>query len=147
MRWDAHTKLDIIQEADAAFPNETGGILLGHCQKDFIHITHAIGPGPNAHHQRSTFTPDRDWQYERIDELFSGSQDTLAYLGDWHTHPQGLPCPSKTDLALLNLIAKSPESQCPAPIMCILAPDATGEWFEMLFFYDLTQGEARLHLL
>lgn len=145
--WTAESRQAIRTEAGSSMPSETGGILLGNWQQDKILITHMIGPGPKAEHYPDSFTPDRDWQYEQIDLLFAETLGTIQYLGDWHTHPLGIPSPSKTDRLLLKAIATSPESKCPRPIMCILAPTPNNVWAERLFLYDAepSHGSFSLH--
>lgn len=136
VQWNLEPRDGILREAASALPYETGGILLGHWQHEKVLITNMVGPGPKAQHHLAAFTPDRDWQYEQIDLLFAESQGKIEYLGDWHTHPLGVPFPSKTDMSLLESIANSPESRCPRPIMCILATKPKHSWTERLFIYE-----------
>ncbi|WP_419095527.1 Mov34/MPN/PAD-1 family protein [Pseudarthrobacter naphthalenicus] len=136
VQWKAESRGAILREAASALPYETGGILLGHWHYGNVVITNMVGPGPKAQHHIAAFTPDRDWQYEQIDLLFAESQGTIQYLGDWHTHPRGVPFPSKTDVSLLASIASSPESRCPRPIMYILATKPKLKWTERLYLYE-----------
>ena len=134
--WEQAPRVDMAAEAQAALPHETGGLLLGWTSTSDIVITHTIGPGPGAEHQPTGFTPDRDWQYAQIDELYAESGRTLQYLGDWHTHPDGLPRPSALDVSLLRKIATTPESRCPRPVMGILANNANGIWSAAFHLYE-----------
>lgn len=149
VQWKHEPREAILREAAAALPHETGGILLGYWQQQNVQITNMVGPGPNAQHGTAAFTPDRDWQYEQIDLLFAESQGKIEYLGDWHTHPLGVPFPSETDISLLESIAKSPESRCPRPIMCIFASKPKHKWAERFFLYEIEprDHEPRLYPL
>lgn len=110
-------------EARDKFPFETGGVLLGYSTHFTARIEATIGPGPLAIHDRTSFTPDRDWQYLQIDDAFVGAGQTIQYLGDWHSHPSGPTSPSATDRELLRSTSLDPASQCERPLMVILGRD------------------------
>jgi integrative and conjugative element protein (TIGR02256 family) len=109
-------------EADRAFPDETGGVLLGYWAKPYseIVITRLIGPGPRAIHKRNRFIPDSDYQEEEIARLYKESGYLHVYLGDWHTHPGSTAYLSPKDHRTLAIIAEFPEARMPVPIMAIL---------------------------
>jgi integrative and conjugative element protein (TIGR02256 family) len=146
VEWSEGLRSALTAEACNAFPKETGGLLMGHWQDGTALITHVIGPGPHADHKVDAFTPDRDWQYGEIDKLFSASRGSIEYLGDWHTHPEGISFPSETDIVLLKSIASSPESRCPRPLMCILSSQTNKSWSERTFLYgrELSTSEPPL---
>lgn len=135
MWWEEPARAAMIREAHVALPHETGGLLLGWSRETDIVITRAVGPGPRALHRPTNFTPDRDWQYAQIDKFYEESGRTLEYLGDWHTHPGGLPYPSDLDIELLRDIASTPESRCPRPIMGILTNDPNERWSATFHLY------------
>jgi len=110
---------------------ETGGVLLGWRNGLDTVVSHVVGPGPGAQHDRTTFHPDSAWQTARIAELYEHSGRRLEYLGDWHTHPGGRPWPSRRDERTLRHIAAFAEARCPAPLMVILgsaAADVLSPW-------------------
>ena len=121
--------------ADHAYPNETGGLLMGFVQAKTIHVAHSIGAGPDALLRRDSFTPDRDWQYDEIDRLFSDTSGAIRYLGDWHSHPSGSTSLSALDRSLLRDIATTPAAQCETPLMAVLAGGGNGAWTEVFFQY------------
>jgi integrative and conjugative element protein (TIGR02256 family) len=106
-----------------AYPNETGGVLLGHSNGLDMVVSHVIGPGPGATHEPTRFEPDHEWQAERVAELWI-RDPSLEYLGDWHTHPGGSATPSKLDKSALEVIAGSADAQQPRPVMVILGLSA-----------------------
>lgn len=117
-----------LQEIDATFPQESGGVLMGQQQgQGEIWIDEIVGPGPKARHERYSFEPDLEWQRARIAEHYATTEGRSTYLGDWHSHPEashgGL---SNTDLKALKTIIRAPKAQCPRPLMMIFwgAPDA-----------------------
>lgn len=124
--------------ANAHHPRETGGILLGYvAENNDVVVTKIIGPGPNAKHGPFSFHPDAPYQKARLDEHFYATSGQESYLGDWHTHPNGVPLLSRTDKRTLSKIALTPSSGISRPIMLVLA-GGTNSWVEGAFrFIDM----------
>ena len=117
---------DCLRDVTDTFPFETGGVLLGgRANGDFV-VSTVVGAGPAARHSRSTFEPDQDWQSDAIARLWNDHGGGLEYLGDWHSHPGGLPRPSGRDRDVLELIAADTGARCPTPVMLIIAIDSSG---------------------
>lgn len=119
----------MVAEADRAYPNETGGVLVGYWARlgREVIITHAVGPGPNAVHVPKRFVPDAEYQEREIARLYSWSGRRQTYLGDWHTHPNTVMGKlSRQDRRTLRQIVCDPAARAPFALMCILAgrPDA-----------------------
>lgn len=76
---------------------ETGGILLGHNHHDHCTILVVGDPGPNAVRHRRTFSRDRAHAEDLADAAWADHQAT--WVGEWHTHPEGMATPSDIDLA------------------------------------------------
>lgn len=112
---------NLLAHADAHAPYETGGLLLGyrHSPREVV-ITETIGPGPGAHHRRTGFDPDSDWQTVELARRYEASDRRVRYLGDWHTHPDGTTKLSRTDRRTLRAIAQHPDAYCPHPVMVVL---------------------------
>lgn len=111
---------DMRVEALRAFPLETGGIVMGYEAPNCMIVTTIIGPGRRAVHRRRSFTPDTEWQSERVAEVYARSGRTEQYLGDWHTHPRGGTGASLTDLLAARSIARFKPARCPRPLMLIM---------------------------
>jgi integrative and conjugative element protein (TIGR02256 family) len=126
--------------ADDAFPNETGGLLMGHVQAGGAEITTVIGAGPDAVMTRCSFTPDRDWQYEQIDCLFYGTRGAVTYVGEWHSHPSRSISLSGLDRSLLREISETPAARCQTPLMGVLAGGGEEGWAEAFFRYEPQAG-------
>jgi integrative and conjugative element protein (TIGR02256 family) len=115
---------EMTDEADRWAPLETGGNLLGYHATDAgaVVVTHAVGPGPHAVHERTRFVPDQDYHVSEIARLYAASGRQLQYLGDWHCHPGGAAELSRTDQGTLKRIAAAPAARASRPLMCVLAP-------------------------
>lgn len=109
----------MVAEADARFPLETGGVLVGYRAGKSQVITAVTGPGRAAIHRANSFHPDHDWQCSQLDLIYRRSAGMLVYLGEWHTHPNESAHMSTTDRATLTRIAKSEEANASHPVMLI----------------------------
>jgi integrative and conjugative element protein (TIGR02256 family) len=124
--WLADQARDLIVVAsEDAEPHETGGILLGYevPADHAVVITHLIGPGPESKSSRSHFVPDGKWQEGEVARIYEASGRHTTYLGDWHSHPDGIARPSKKDERTARDIAKTLEARIRNPLMLIAASD------------------------
>jgi integrative and conjugative element protein (TIGR02256 family) len=119
----------MVTEARRTEPLESGGVLLGwHDQEDLqLVVASVFGPGPEATHQRTRFSPDGDWQREQIAKTYEASGRTVSYLGDWHSHPGGSDSPSRRDERTARRIARSRSARARQPLMLIL-PGKASTW-------------------
>jgi len=114
---------DIHRTSWASYPEETGGVLLGYrVSRDGLGavVRHVLGPGPAAVHEPRRFEPDYDWQAAQVAELWT-RDESLEYLGDWHTHPGGSATISPMDKDALRVIAASPDANQTKPVMLIVS--------------------------
>lgn len=113
-------------ESERHAPNETGGILMGNAYPGLVEITQLIDAGPGAKRAAHRFDPDGPWQRHRVAERYMDSSGTLAYLGDWHSHPLG-GGPSGLDRSTAARIANAHAARCPKPLFLIVTWD-TDRW-------------------
>ena len=127
------------EEASSKEPNETGGIFFGFWirRRAEVAVTHVIGPGPKAIHERCLFRPDVEYQEAELERLFYEFDSERTYLGDWHTHPGGSPSLSALDLKTLRKIAWHKPARAPRPLMGVMT-EGPGWWL------DIWQGSRRL---
>lgn len=100
-------------------PLETGGCFAGYYangSKEIV-ITDLIDSGPNASRSSNRFTPDREYQDRKLEALWTQSDGTKRYLGDWHSHPKGQSTLSNLDGKRLREIAWYPEAYLDRPVM------------------------------
>lgn len=77
---------------------EGGGILLGYRRDSHLHIVEATTPQPSDKCTLFRFVR-RDPHHQKLAlKRWMESNQTIDYLGEWHTHPQGEPAPSQLDL-------------------------------------------------
>lgn len=126
--WVTRTAEKVIRSEAARHPDwETGGVLLGYFSPDgSVVIADATGPGPGARRSRDRFHPDVAWQRQELAVRYAASGRINTYLGDWHTHPNGVLVLSRTDRRTLRRIARTATARAPRALMAILAPEADG---------------------
>lgn len=115
------------EEADRHYPLETGGLLVGYRSGNEWVVQDVVGPGPAARHRQRSFDPDHAWHAAELQARFAGSGGRQIYLGDWHTHPDGLLALSHRDLRALRRIIASEQAQTPEPLSALLAGDPS-QW-------------------
>jgi len=117
------TVLDMIQKVSQTCSGqpESGGILFGSLRGPHLHVTSFTRPGPND--QRSTFQfIRRDAIHQRLaDQAWTLSSGTVTFVGEWHTHPSGLPKPSSTDARSWSDLVRAAKHPM---IFLIAAPEA-----------------------
>ena len=74
---------------------EAGGQLFARFDGAEVVIVEATPPTPRDYRTRFTFRPNRPLQRKAIEQRHKSS---LHFVGDWHTHPEPQPTPSRDDL-------------------------------------------------
>ena len=111
------------EEAARMHPLETGGAFMGRREsRDRLRVTAMIGPGPEARHGPSSFSPDAQHHWAEMAPLHVEAGGDLEFLGDWHTHPR-MPQGhlSWQDRRAVCAILDSPEAQAPSVITALLS--------------------------
>lgn len=118
--WARAAMLDAAADKE---PDETGGILLGYEAPNdrAIVITEIVGAGPQARNSRDRFEPDGRWQEDEVARIYEESGRRTTYLGDWHSHPDGIPTPSREDDRTARTIGEHAPARMPHPVMIIVA--------------------------
>lgn len=81
------------------YHREAGGQLFARLSLSRIIIEEATGPRRTDKRTRTSYVPDRAAEQREIDSRHS---EGLHYIGDWHTHPEPLPCPSGLDISSIS---------------------------------------------
>jgi len=107
--------------ADAAHPNETGGVLIGYyaASHHLAVVTEASPPPGDSSAGRFWFRRGHRGLADWFRRLW-GAREQRYYLGEWHYHPSKHVEPSHADIIELRAIADDIAYQCPEPIMTIV---------------------------
>ena len=76
---------------------ETGGILLGCLRGPHLECTGFSEAGPADERGPFHFTRQDTIHQQIADEAWKRSELTVTFIGEWHTHPTGIPMPSSID--------------------------------------------------
>jgi len=78
---------------------EAGGQLFAKFINETVQIVKATGPKKTDRRSRFYFYPDRLREQNEINTIY---KQGLHYIGDWHTHAEDKPTPSKRDVKSIN---------------------------------------------
>lgn len=110
----------IVAETFEQHPNETGGILLGHCLEGVWHVIEAIDPGPAARFSPVTFEYDTAYVNHLARKVAGSYERPLRLIGLWHRHPGSNDRFSEED----DLTNRRYAVQCPdGAISCLVNLD------------------------
>ena len=114
---------NLLLQASREYPNETGGVLLGHYDAALHTATvTALGPWSRDSVKRAaSFVRGSSGLNSFLRKLWLTTVCKEHYLGEWHTHPNSVPEPSRVDRETMWSIAKDEKALCPEPILLILA--------------------------
>ena len=104
----------IYQLCEAAYPNETGGILIGQYNSNFEHANVTMITGAPADSKAGRTLLDKLWDTQ-----------CSYYLGEWHYHPDGASAPSIQDLIEMKAISMNEDYNCPEPLLLIVGGSST----------------------
>lgn len=76
---------------------EAGGLLLGLRRGPHIEISRITIPLQGDIRTRTSFHRRDLGHFKLADRLWMDSQQTVGFIGEWHTHPEPLPTPSSID--------------------------------------------------
>lgn len=125
----------IIDESKRAFPDETGGMVVGKLDGDCVLVFYATGPGPKARHSPHMFRRDGDYSQKALDSIVIKSHGEYDYIGEWHSHPARY-APSVKDVAAMRWVADNSKYATAQPIMCLCIREPIDTWRLKLFVLD-----------
>jgi integrative and conjugative element protein (TIGR02256 family) len=92
--------------ADCYGTNEDGGILLGAYRGPHLEVLDFTESGPDDVREHACFLRQDTLHQERALALWAKSGQTVTFVGEWHTHPDGKPNPSRIDKDSWSRLAK-----------------------------------------
>ncbi len=114
---------EIQLHVDKLYPNECGGVFVGNIKDD---VTARIDKMVLPKKTRSTpvyFVRLTSFINRWLLNIFKKYNGEVIYLGEWHSHPNGTPFPSGTDLKTMREIAINPDIRIQTPILLIVGYD------------------------
>lgn len=135
--------LDIAQEH---YPNEVGTSLVG-CYSSCGFEASILGVAPVSTDSKGSTNSFyrgvaglRDF-YSRLWRAFRGKRH---YVGEWHSHPDAVPIPSRTDDRNQMAIAMDMHTNCPECILIIVGHTLSNSDEIGVFVYSRNSGRVAL---
>jgi len=103
--WDVGLLEAVRNYRTKAFPNETGGVLLGYFDLNVkkIYVVDILSAPDDSVGTPTGFTRGIDGVPEHLMRVHDRTRGNVQYLGEWHSHPSGVEVkPSPTDLHQAN---------------------------------------------
>lgn len=122
--------------------DETGGILFGEIDNATrtVNVTAAIGPPPDSTAAANGFICGSAGVADIAKRLVADSRGTHRPLGMWHTHPNGNPNASPTDLAGMTFLTHQNDQPLPQQLLLIAGGSPLGTaWNTYLFDRETKQ--------
>lgn len=98
-----------LQGSDA----EAGGLLLGEVRGGHLNLVAATFPTAADLRSRYSFERLPQGHAEVAQKMWSDSRGMVRYLGEWHSHHQGLPIPSGIDRSEWKRLASERKDERP----------------------------------
>jgi integrative and conjugative element protein (TIGR02256 family) len=132
---------------------ESGGMLFARIENKDIFIVEATPPQKQDIRSRFGFTISKAEAQAKIDTKHAAG---LHYLGEWHTHPEAVPTPSRRDEATMSSRVRQSSHQLNGFIfaivghgefpaaLAVLAHDGSS-WHQLSALPSGAQGISELH--
>ncbi|MBZ9749740.1 Mov34/MPN/PAD-1 family protein [Deinococcus sp. HMF7604] len=110
---------------------EAGGMLIGHHPEATPGIILDRHTTPQQEDQRSRYRYHRDQAAHQVllSMQWSLSGHTRTYVGEWHTHPEAVPTPSKLDRRSWKAALRETDFRGPGLVFIIIGTRRTRVWF------------------
>ena len=109
-------------------PDETGGVLIGasDMQRGVIYVVGAIASPEDSEESPTSYVRGSRELGQRVSEISNATADMLGYIGEWHSHPDGVSVrPSAKDRALLAWIKSTMQMDGTPGVMAIVGEDGS----------------------
>lgn len=111
---------ELVTTSRRYYPNEFGGLLVGRYSDDLTTCFIEANIVPKDYKSsRFTFERGKKGVVEKL-EYYYNQVPKLLYIGEWHTHPDGLPIPSVTDRLAMKQIATDDKVTIVSPVLLII---------------------------
>jgi hypothetical protein len=129
VRWDEALEHHLERARRAAFPAETGGVLVGVVDQKLrtIHLVDGWAAPADSRADESGFTRGKLNVLEAVNECQVLTQRMVSYVGEWHSHPPGLSnTASPLDVGLLATLTLQLSADGVPAVMAIAGENGLG---------------------
>ena len=129
------------------FPKEIGSSLIGYYSNDgFDAYVLDIAPiSSDSIAERFSLYRGIEGLLKFFRKLVKAHHGQIYYIGEWHSHPNGVPIPSNTDDVNQIQISNDPKTNCPESILVILGGNFIEKPEIGVFVYPRKKNRIKLH--
>lgn len=98
---------------------EAGGILLGKRRGRHLEVLSATAPMPTDRRQPFFFEREALGHAEVARQAWLSGGGLVDYIGEWHTHPQRIPVPSRVDRTEWRKLSVGRSEQSPLVVVVV----------------------------
>jgi len=111
---------DLVRLAKSHYPREFGGVLVGrYVERNSLALIEGHVLPKKYSSSRYSFDRGKAGLRNSLAKHFKDKPSRI-YVGEWHTHPDGPPMPSSTDISALHAIVNHDEVFIENPILLII---------------------------
>ena len=129
VRWDESLEDQLQRARRTAFPNETGGVLVGVVDHKLrtIHLVDGWPAPSDSQADATGFTRGKENVLAQLEECHRRTHRMVSYVGEWHSHPPGHSnAPSGVDGVLLGRLAMQLSQDGVPALMVIVGENGLG---------------------
>lgn len=127
-----HLLLEEISRARAAkLPNETGGVLIGAFDtlRRIVYVVVQVPSPPDSTEWPTLYIRGVQGLRERVEAIGRITAGNLIYVGEWHSHPDGVGCsPSNDDRKVFDWLRELRKVDGLPPVMLIVGDQDRFGW-------------------
>ena len=134
--WQIRTDQGVLRKLsdlrEQALPNETGGVLLGYADHlhKVLYVVDTLPSPPDSEEWPRSYVRGCDGLKEAVDAIAHRTGGAVAYLGEWHSHPDGSTCePSPDDLVFLAWLTDHMFVDGMPGLMAIVGESDDSSWY------------------
>jgi integrative and conjugative element protein (TIGR02256 family) len=123
---------------------ETGGLLFGERSEllKIVWVDDLSGPPLDSSHSESGFVCGIQGTAELTREKATRTMGLVRFLGMWHTHPNGLPVPSATDMRGIEQLIQTTQTPRGSSLMLIVGGEASRNYSIASYLFDREDFES-----
>jgi hypothetical protein len=112
-------------------PRETGGVLLGSYDqgRKIVYVADVLASPPDSVERPTLYVRGCEGLERVVSALADRSGGQVGYIGEWHSHPDGVSClPSDYDAALFGWIGEQLTPEGKPGLMAIVCEGGVSTW-------------------
>ena len=113
-------------------PKETGGVLIGSYDlvRRIVYVVDTIPSPPDSKEWPTLYIRGSAGLFTQIEKVGRLTDGQLEYIGEWHSHPDGIAClPSEDDLLVFSWLTQHMADAGLPALMAIVGQNRIAAWY------------------